>query len=79
MRTLIDLERTQTGRFRLRVRRESDEGKVDVVGSVEGNLDSARRIAKRALGHWALIDEVEAMAARSAPSTRRRKNRKSRR
>ena len=79
MRTLLDLERTRTGRFRLRVRRESDGGKVDVVGSIEGDLDSARRIAKRALGHWALIDEVEAMAARSASSTRRRKNKNSRR
>ncbi len=79
MRTLVDLERTQAGRFRLRVRRESDDGKVDVVGSVEGNLDSARRIARRALGHWALIDEVEAMAARSASPTRRAKREKSRR
>ncbi len=64
MRTLIDLERIETGRFRLRVRRESDTGQVAVIGSVEGDLDSARSIAKRALGHWALVDEVDAMPLR---------------
>lgn len=64
MRTLIDLERIKTGRFRLRVRRESDTGQVAVIGSVEGDLDSARSIAKRALGHWALVDEVDAMPLR---------------
>ena len=65
MRTLIDLERVKTGRFRLRVRRESADGEVALVGCVEGDLDSARSIAKRALGHWALMDEVDAMAART--------------
>lgn len=70
MRTLIDLERVKTGRFRLRVRRESDSGQVAVIGSVEGDLDSARSIAKRALGHWALVDEIDA-----APLRKRRRRR----
>jgi hypothetical protein len=62
----------QTGRFRLRVRRESDSGEVVVIGSVEGDLDSARSIAKRALGHWALVDEIDAMPLRGEKRRRRR-------
>ena len=71
MRTLIDLERVETGRFRLRVRRETPDGSVALIGSVEGNLDSARSIAKRALGHWALVDEIDAMPVRQRRKLKR--------
>ncbi|MEZ4222290.1 MAG: hypothetical protein R3B13_15240 [Polyangiaceae bacterium] len=68
MRTLIDLEHVGPGRYRLRVRRESSEGAVRVVGSIEGSLESARHIANRAVSYWAAIDD----AVESEPSTRRR-------
>jgi hypothetical protein len=65
MRTLIDLERVKTGRLRLRVRRETPVGAVDLVSSVEGDLDSVRDIARQALGHWAFVDEVVAMGVKA--------------
>lgn len=71
MRTLIDLERVKTGRLRLRIRRETPVGGVDVVSAVEGDLESVRDIARKALGHWALVDEVQAMGAKAKARRRR--------
>lgn len=62
MRTILDLERVGTGRWRLRVRRADAKGNSTASAPVDGVLDQVRAIAGRALGSWALVDEVEAQA-----------------
>ncbi len=48
---------------------------VDFVGAIEGDLDAATHIARQAIGYWALVDEVDAMARKSSSRAKRRKRR----
>lgn len=70
MRTLLELERIGTGRWRLRVSRADPKGNVAATVPVEGTLDRVRSLVHRAVGEWALLDEVNARRTRACGSRR---------
>jgi hypothetical protein len=59
-RTIFEVDRERTGRYRLRVGRADTKGNVRATVSVSGSLDQARQLVVRAVGAWALCDEVDA-------------------
>lgn len=58
MRTLLELERIGPGRWRLLVSRADPKGNVAATVPVEGTLDRVRSLLHRAVGEWALVDEL---------------------
>jgi len=62
MRTLLDLERVSTGRWRLRVRREDSKGNCAASAAVEADTESIRRLANDSVRSWTAEDEMRARA-----------------
>lgn len=70
MRTLLDLERISTGRWRLRVRREDPRGNCSATAPVEGDEETISKIAFSSIRSWANADERQARAAKNGRGKR---------
>jgi hypothetical protein len=62
MRTLLELERLGTDKWRLRVRREDTKGNVEATVSVDGDADQIRALATNCLCAWSTVDEIRAQS-----------------
>lgn len=65
MRTLLDLERISTGKWRLRVRREDPKGNCSATASIEADAEKITAIASNSIKSWASADESQARATKT--------------
>lgn len=63
MVTILAIRRVKAGKWQLRVARADDKGNVVATAPVEGSLDLVRALATKAVGAWALVDEIGARSA----------------
>ncbi len=71
MRTVLDLERLETDKWRLRVARADPKGNVAACAPVDGSLDQVRRLTVRAAREWQKADELLAQAKKEIAKRRR--------
>jgi hypothetical protein len=64
MRTVFDLERLATDKWRLRVARADERGNVAATAPVDGSLEQVRTLAAKSIRAWSAADEMLAEAKR---------------
>lgn len=71
VKTLLDLERIATGRWRLRLKRADACGNVTAMAPIEGTLTQIHSIAADSLQRWAGADEHAARQGKKGPPRHR--------